>query len=306
MRECWKRVKVASSIDLPHEKTVKLYYRLTKPGIVYGNALSAIAGFFLASSIDKVFSLVSFIGMLLGICLIMGSGCVFNNYLDRSIDQKMNRTKKRSLITGEISPRNALIFGSILGIIGSLFLFFLTNILTLVIALVGFIFYVIIYGIAKRNTPHSTEIGAISGAIPPIVGYVAVTNQLDVMVLILFLLLSTWQMVHFYAIALFRKSDYRAAHIPLFSVVYGNQKTKKAIVFYLCFFLIITTLPTVIGKTGILYLAAILLYNSYWLYNTVASYRVLTTESWSKKVFGNSLMALLVLCVGLSIGALLP
>jgi len=196
-----------------HLATVKKYYRLTKPGIIYGNSLMFVAGFFLASRNGVDWML--FFESLLGLSFIIGSACVFNNYADRDLDAKMERTKKRGIPSGRVSGRNALIFGTVLGSIGTLVLYYFTNGYALGAALAGFVVYVFLYTPLKRKTSLALYVGAVAGAMPPVVGYAAVANTFDVWALGLFIALFIWQLPHFIAIAVFRFEDYSAAGIPL-------------------------------------------------------------------------------------------
>src|SRR3989442_676200 len=145
------------------------YYQLTKPGLVYGNAVAVIAGFALASRGNFNFTL--FLETLIGISLVMASGCVFNNYIDRDIDAVMERTKDRALVIGAVSGRGTLVYGTLLGALGFLALALWTNLLTVIVALTGFFFYVVLYTIlSKRRSVYGTVIGSVSGAVPPVVG----------------------------------------------------------------------------------------------------------------------------------------
>ena len=211
---------------------IKTYYLLTKPGIIYGNSINTAGGFLLAAK--GVIDPLLFLAALIGTAFVIGSACVFNNYIDREIDEKMARTKKRALVTGDIPVKNALIFGTLLGILGFLILFSYTNLLTGVIGVIGVVMYVVVYGYFKRRTVHGTLIGSISGAIPPVAGYTAVTNLIDTGAILLFLILVFWQMPHFYAIAVYRIEDYKKAGIPVLSVVKGIPTTKKTDSFLYC------------------------------------------------------------------------
>ena len=208
---------------------IKDYYTLTKPGIIYGNAITVIAGFFLASSSVLEWRLLPLI--LIGISLIIASGCVFNNYIDRDIDSLMERTKKRALVVGSIPSLYALVYGAVLGLLGTGVLLFFTNYTTVLVALAGLFVYVVVYSLwLKRTSVHSALIGGISGAIPPVVGYVAVSGTLDIGALLLFSILVLWQMPHSFAIAIYRLGDYQAAHIPVLPVMRGVSITKLQII----------------------------------------------------------------------------
>lgn len=280
------------------------YYKLTKPGIVRGNAITALGGFFLAAR--GHINLTVLLAMVTGLSLIIASGCVWNNYLDRNIDKKMKRTQKRALVTGAISVRSALIFGTILGLLGTYLLIHFTTMLTAAIALFGFVAYVIIYGIGKRKTVHGTAIGSISGSIPPVVGYVAVTNQLDLGALLLFLVLVCWQMPHFYAIAIMRMKDYAKAGIPVLPVKRGVYATKVQIVLYIIVFILACMALTFCGYTGYTYTLVMGLVGLFWLDRSIRGFRVDNDRKWAGKVFGFSLLALLVFSVMISVNSLLP
>ncbi|MEZ0286312.1 MAG: heme o synthase, partial [Candidatus Paceibacterota bacterium] len=234
---------------------VKTYYLLTKPGIIMGNGIAAIAGFALAS--EGRFHPLLFLGLLVGLALVIASACVVNNYLDRDIDEKMARTKNRALVKGLISGKSALIFASTLGILGTLILFFFTNTLTAAVGLFGWFFYVVVYTLLKRRTVYGTLIGSISGAIPPVAGYCAVANRIDVGALILFVTLCLWQMPHFFAIAIYRLKDYKAADIPVLPIKSGIQNTKIHMVLYATAYTISAAYLTILGYTGFTYLVVV-------------------------------------------------
>lgn len=281
----------------------RAYYRLAKPGIVYGNAIAAIAGFFLAAGLSVDW--VRFAEMLIGVALVMASGCVFNNYIDRDIDKKMNRTKNRALVSGEISARNALIYGSLLGIVGT-YLLFLTNILTALLGIFGWVAYVVMYGIGKRKTVHGTVIGSVSGAMPPVIGYAAVANRLDAGALLLFLILVFWQMPHFYAIAMFRRNEYAAAKIPVLPLIKGMDNTKRQIMAYIAAFLVASVMLSVLGYAGYTYAAVLTVLGLYWLFRGWKGFGAVSDEKWARSMFGFSLVILLVFCSMLALEAFLP
>ena len=284
--------------------SVKTYYRLAKPGIVYGNAIAAIAGFLFASQGSPQLGL--FLAMLVGISLVMASACVFNNYIDRDIDDAMARTKSRALVTGEISVRSALIYATVLGVVGTLLLVFFTNPLTAAVALFGHFAYVVVYGYAKRKTVHGTVVGSVSGAVPPVVGYVAVTNSIDIVAVLLFFILVLWQMPHFYAIAMYRLHDYKAAGIPVLPVVKGARRTKIEMLVYIVVFIGAASLLTVLGYAGYTYLAVMLLLGARWLQLGIQGFSAKNDALWARQLFKFSLYVLLGFCVAISLDAFLP
>ena len=277
----------------------KIYLSLTKPGIIFGNIITAIGGFFLASK--GQIDIVLLLAMIVGLSLIIASACVFNNIIDRDIDVKMARTKNRALVTHRVFTRNAILYAIVLGMVGIFILLFLTNLLTLCISLIGFFFYVVVYGIGKRRTVYGTVIGSISGAVPPVVGYCAVSNQFDLGALLLFVILVLWQMPHFYAIAIFRSTDYAAASIPVLPLKKGMHETKIQMIVYIIAFIIATMLLTVFGITGSAYLIIALLLGLWWLFVGVKGFSTTDDKKWARKMFRTSLIVLTLLCVMLSV-----
>lgn len=211
---------------------IKEYYRLAKPGIVYGNALVAAAGFLYVA--HTPINWLLFLAMLVGLSLVMASACVCNNYADRDIDAAMVRTRSRPLVAGTIPLRSALIYGASLGIVGGALLFFYTTFLAFAVALVGFVLYVFLYTPLKHVSAHALWVGAVAGATPPVVGYVAITNSLDTTALWFFIFLFIWQVPHFLAIAVYRFEEYHAAGVPLFIKKAPSKGARKAgrLVFY--------------------------------------------------------------------------
>ncbi|MBI2743275.1 MAG: protoheme IX farnesyltransferase [Chlamydiales bacterium] len=260
---------------------IKTYYKLIKPGIIFGNLVTCIGGFILASKGEiNALLLLAAAG---GLSLIIASGCVFNNYIDRDADAKMERTRERALVKQTISAPHALIFALILGCAGAAILALFTNLLTLLIALIGFVIYVTAYSLLKYHSTHATLVGAVAGATPPVVGYCAVTGRLDAAALILFAILFLWQMPHFYAIAIYRFQDYAAASIPVLPIRKGVPATRAQIVIYATIFALTTPLLTLFGYTGYLYLAVTSLAALIWL---VLCLRKQADEKlWARRVF---------------------
>jgi protoheme IX farnesyltransferase len=283
---------------------IQAYYRLTKPGIIQGNLLMVVAGYLLASSTHIHF--VSFVGVLAGTALTIGASCVVNNYIDRDIDKKMARTKKRALVQGDISARSALVFSVVLGIAGSLTLFLCTNIRTLAVGWLGIFFYVVMYSIFKRRSVHGTLVGSVAGALPPVAGYVAFTNHFDLGALLLFLIMTAWQMTHFYAIATYRQADYKAAGVPVLPVVKGTRETKIQMLVYCVLFIVATTLLTVYDYAGYTYMAVTVALGLWWLRACVQGFTAKDDTIWAKSIFRKSLIILLVLSIMISLGPVLP
>lgn len=282
----------------------KAYYKLTKPGIIYGNTLTAAAGLLLASKghID----ITLFTATLLGVALVIACGCVLNNYIDRGIDAKMARTKKRALVSGEISGASALTFAGALGILGSLTILLWVNNLVLLLGGIALFSYVVLYGIAKRRTVHSTLVGTIPGALPLVAGYCAVTGHFDTGAALLFLIMVCWQMPHFYAIAIFRRSDYAAANLPVLPVKKSIRLTKIQMMLYITAFIGANALLTIFDYTGYIYLTVMALIGLAWLRLSIKGFKATDDTKWARKLFGFSLIVLLVFCIMLSVDVLLP
>ena len=208
------------STDVENARMLRNYYQVTKPGIIFANMISATGGYFLASKGDVDISLPMTIA---GISLVIASGCVLNNYLDRDLDRRMARTCNRVLARGLMSPTAAGCYALALGVGGMALLALTTNILCVAILFAGFLVYVGIYSLyLKRHSIHAPLVGSLAGATPPVAGYCAASGQFDMGALILFSIFALWQMPHFYAIAIYRLDDYAAAGIPVFPLQRGD------------------------------------------------------------------------------------
>lgn len=288
------------------------YYRLTKPGIVYGNALSAIAAFLYGARWEPWqfggwgSAAALFSAMLFGISLVIASACVYNNYIDRDIDRKMERTRIRALVTGTIPVRSALIFGTALGLIGLAILLSFVNALTAAIALFGWLSYVLIYGWAKRRGWWGALVGSVPGAVPIVVGYVAVAGRFAPPAFLLFLTMVAWQMPHFYAIAMFRRKDYLAAGIPTLANVKGMHAAKLQAFFFICIFLLFSPLLFVFDYAGYAYGVIMLALSLAWLWRAVRSDKSKNDIEWGRSIFLFSLLVLLGFCLALAASPLLP
>lgn len=283
------------------------YYKLAKPGIIYGNLLTVTAGFLLAckgSFGGYLYLLLA--ATLLGIACVIGSACVFNNYIDRNIDKVMQRTRKRATVTGHISKRATLVYGTVLGLIGFYLLLEWTNLLVVSLGLLAYVDYIVFYGYTKRHSVHGTVVGSISGALPVVAGYCAVTQRLDLIAAALFLILVCWQMPHFYAIAIFRGKDYAAAHIPVLPLAKGINITKRYMVAYITAFILATVWIWFLGYGNYVYLALVLGMGLYWLWLGFKGFKTKDDSRWARQMFLASLLIILFLSLILSVGTLLP
>ena len=280
--------------------SLKHFIQITKPGIIFGNVLSVAGGFFLASKGDIDF--VVFLAAVIGTSLVVASGCVFNNCIDRDIDQRMERTRNRVLVQGLVSMKLALLYASILGIGGVSLLYTYANPLAALLGVIGFVVYVGLYSLYfKRKSVHGTLIGSLSGAMPPVIGYCAVTNSFDFAALTLLVMFSLWQMPHSYAIAIFRFNDYSAAKIPVLPVKRGILVTKRHILLYILAFLVATLMLTVGGYAGLNYLAVAAGMGMYWLYMAWKGYKAADDTVWARKLFVFSIFTITALSVMMSV-----
>jgi protoheme IX farnesyltransferase len=279
---------------------LRAYYTLAKPGIIYGNLFTAVGAFFLGSHWHP--NLIAGLCMTLGLGAIIGSASVFNNYFDRDIDSKMERTKNRPSVTGAVSGTAMLLYGSILALIGSALLFFFVNTGATLAALFGWFSYVVLYTLlSKRGSEWGTFIGGSSGAMPPAVGYIATTGNVDVVAITLFLMLVFWQMPHAYGIALYRLKDYEAAAIPVLPIARSIRRTKIETLIYILLFIVTTLYLTKIGATNTAFALIATAITIYWLFVTYTEWSNPDVTRFGKRVFLTSLIVLVVVFVAMGI-----
>ncbi|GGP68698.1 heme o synthase [Shewanella saliphila] len=277
------------------------YVQVTKPGIIMGNLISVAGGFLLAAQGNVDLTLM--FATMIGLSLVVASGCAINNCIDRDIDAKMQRTCKRVTVTGELSISSVLMFGLGIGVIGFAMLAIFTNSLAVLFAAIGYVVYVGVYSLyMKRHSVYGTLVGSFSGAVPPVVGYCAVTGQMDMGAIILLLMFSLWQMPHSYAIAIFRFDDYAAANIPVLPVAEGMAKAKLHIVLYIAVFALVSVLLPLAGYTGIAFTAVTCATSFWWLAMALKGYRQdINLQSWARQVFGFSIITITALSVTMAL-----
>lgn len=283
------------------------YYYLMKPGIVFSNALTATAGFLFAMS-QQPAQWQTGVGVVVGTAMIIASACVINNIIDRDVDRRMKRTQKRALVTGKISPLHAAIYGAAIGVIGFSLLVWLTNPVAVLIGAIAYIWYVVIYGYAKRKSEHGTLVGTVPGALPPVAGYVAVTGAVDLAAVFLFFMLVFWQMAHFYSIAIYRKDEYMRAGIPILTVVRGVRPAVIQIIVYAFGFMIVTLLPTIFGYTGAAYAIVMFAAGGLWFMESLRllPLKARALDRAARRLFGVSLIVNIVMCLAIAAGGYLP
>jgi protoheme IX farnesyltransferase len=228
------------------------YLDLTKPGITLMVLFTTLAGLWLASRGIPPLGLTFF--ALLGTGLASAAAATFNNLLDRDLDATMERTRDRPLPAGRLRPAEALALGVSLTVASLTVLSALVNLLSAFLALLAIFAYVAIYTAwLKRSTPLGTVFGGVVGAIPPMIGWTAVTGQIDAGALVLFAILFLWQPPHFWALALLRTEEYRAAGLPMLPVVRGPEATWRQIVLYIAALLPVSLLLYPLGLVGLEY-----------------------------------------------------
>src|SRR5690606_220790 len=244
------------------------YLELTKPRVVMLLMLTAIVGMFMATP-DMVPLDVLLLGSL-GMAFAMGAAAAVNHVVDQRIDAIMARTGNRPIVQGKISPQRALVFAAALSTASMFILSFFINPLTAFLTLFGIVGYAFIYTLyLKRATPQNIVIGGLAGAIPPLLGWTAVTNQIDPHALLLVLIIFIWTPPHFWALAIHRRDDYAKAGIPMLPVTHGIEYTKSSVLHYTLLLAICTLLPYLTGMSGLIYLSATLILNAIFLYYAV-------------------------------------
>lgn len=281
------------------------FYRLTKPRVTYGNLITTVAGYLFAANGHIDWTL--FIALTIGTWLIIASACVINNYLDQDIDALMERTKSRPLLTHEVTDRQAIVFGGLLGSVGFIMLGLWTNEWVVGVGLFGWIVYVWLYGaFGKRKSIHGTLVGALSGAAPILAGYVAVNPRLDWVGLALFGVIFFWQMPEFYAISIFRRKEYARAGVPVSAVARGVPATIRQIFVYTILAILTTLALGLSSLTSWTMWIVLLAVSLRWLRIVIEGLNVKDTVAWAKKEFHFALIFLVIFSIIISINPYLP
>lgn len=242
-------------VDLAQKQSVSWrdFYEMCKPRVVMLMILTSLVGMFLA--VPGMVPLDVLILGNLGIALVAGSGAAVNHLIDYKVDSLMRRTHNRPIPQGRVDPRHAAVFAAVIGVIGMTILLLWVNPLCAWLTLASFVGYAFIYtGYLKRATPQNIVIGGLSGAMPPLLGWSAVTGTIEPGALILVLIIFAWTPPHFWALAIHRKDEYAKTGIPMLPVTHGEQLTKVHILLYTIIMVMITLLPWLTGMSGPLYL----------------------------------------------------
>ena len=259
---------------------------LCKPKIVLLLTLTALVGMLL--TIEFYSNIFSGLGSLLGFAFLAASSAALNQIFDRETDKNMERTKKRPLAKGDITLSQALTFTAVLLFVGSSMLLYFSNLLTLLITTFGFIFYSLVYTIyLKWTTPQNIVIGGLSGALPPLIGWTAVTNEISLLPLILVLIIFLWTPPHFWPLAIDRMEEYKKEGVPMMPIAKGVSRTKKEMVIYAVLLLGASLSPFFYGLTGYFYLISTTALNLYFIYLCI-SYLNDDNNQLSMKIFNFS------------------
>ena len=236
---------------------------------------------------------------LAGVALVAGSAAAINQVADHRIDAVMRRTRGRPLPAGNLSPRRVLAFAAIIGVAGTVILVLWVNWLTALLTVLSLVGYAFVYTrFLKYATPQNIVIGGAAGATPPLLGWTAVTGQVDFPALLLFLIIFAWTPPHFWALALYRKDDYAAAGVPMLPVTHGEDYTRLHVLLYTLLLALITMLPFATGMSGAIYLFAALLLNAVFLYYAV-SLKITRRRDKAIETFVFSIIYLLLLFAAL-------
>ena len=272
------------------KNNIKAYVESSKPKVVALMIFTSFIGMLLAEPLALNLE-VLLVGNL-GIALMSLSAGSINQLLDQKIDSIMLRTKRRPLVMGVLAPKNVIIYAVTLAATGFLLLYFLINTLTAWLTFASLVGYAFVYTLyLKRRTPQNIVIGGAAGATPPLLGWTAMTGQVDLIAVVLFLIIFFWTPPHFWALALYRKEEYFAAKIPMLPVTHGEQYTRVHITLYTFMLTIVSFMPFIIKFSSYFYLAGAFLLNLIFLYYVLKMQR-LKNNYLANKIFNYSIIYL--------------
>lgn len=279
------------------------YYEMCKPNVVLLMLLTSLVGMFMA--VPGMVPWDVLVWGNLGIAMSAASAAVVNHVIDRRIDGQMGRTHNRPVAKGKVAPAHALIFAAVLAVVGMGVLYVLINPLTAWLTLSSSVGYALVYTLyLKRATPQNIVIGGIAGAMPPLLGWVAVTGTVDPNALLLVLIIYTWTPPHFWALAIHKRDEYAKVEVPMLPVTHGLEFTGLQVLLYTVLLVISTMLPYVVGMSGFIYLVGVTLLNMRFLYWAWKLYRGAYQQAM--KTFWFSIIYLMVLFALLLVDHYLP
>jgi protoheme IX farnesyltransferase len=269
------------------------YLALTKPRIVMLAAFCALIGMLLAAESLVPWQILVF--GTAGISLLAGAGFAFNCVIERTIDARMARTRARPLARGEVGTAPAIAFAGAIGLLGAVLLYFFVNPLTMWLTLATFVGYAVVYTVLlKPATPQNIVIGGASGAMPPVLGWAAVANEVSAPALVLFLIIFVWTPPHFWSLALYRIDDYRKSGLPMLPVTHGAEFTRLNILLYTLLLVATSLMPYLIGMSGAFYLASALALGAVFVAYAWRMWRSYS-DALARKTFGYSIFYLAAL-----------
>lgn len=280
-----------------YSNTVRDYLALTKMNVVLVMLFTVLVGYLLASDLSVDFSRL--VATLVGVGACAMSGAVLNHLVDRYRDTQMQRTKRRPVASGKVSAESAFLFSMVLLMLGCLTLFTYTNTLTVVLSVASMFAYGVVYSLwLKPATPQNITVGGLAGAMPPLLGYAAVTGQVGPEALLWVLIIFTWTPPHFWALAIYKKEDYEKAEVPMMPVTHGIEFTAFQAWLYCLLLCVVSVIPVLIGSQGFIYLVMVTAIN--------AKFTWLTYKMWcqpsnpnARKTFRYSIIYILWLFAAL-------
>ena len=282
--------------------TVLAYFRLTKPRIVGLLVVTTVPAMILAEGGMPSFWLM--VATVVGGSVVAGGANAMNMYFDRDIDQLMRRTQGRPVPAGQVEPERAAMFGLLLGAGGFVFLNLTVNLLAAGLTIAAFAFYVFVYTLVlKRNTSLNIVIGGAAGAMPPVIGWAAVTDEISISAIVMFAIVTAWTPPHFWALSLNFAGDYKRAGVPMLPVVAGPDETRKQILLYSVGLVITSVMLTIVGVAGYIYLAAALVLGAGFMYYAVRLWRDGSARN-SMALFRYSMLYLALLFAAIAVDGL--
>lgn len=282
------------------DTTFEDYFSLLKPGVMSLVVFTGIAGWWVAPGREDMhpfFSIVSLLALALG----SGAAGAFNMWYERHLDALMKRTKGRAIPQGKIDPDNALGFAIFATMTSVMLMGLVANWFAAFLLLFASFFYVVIYTVwLKPRTPQNIVIGGAAGAFPPMIGWAVVTGDISLFPILLFLIIFMWTPPHFWALSLFANADYKAANIPMMSVVRGEKSTKIQMMVYTLLLAIVAMLPWVLGYTGMIYGISSLVLNVLFIASAAHTLKTPDLKA-AKTMFGYSVFYLFALYLALMI-----
>ncbi len=273
------------------------FFQLTKPRVVSLIVFTAVIGMFLAA--PGTVPLRPLVFGTLGVALVAGAAAAVNCLLEQAIDAQMLRTQRRPLPQGQITRKQTVMFALLLGGLGLLILYFWVNPLTMVLTLATFVGYAVVYTLLlKPLTPQNIVIGGASGAMPPVLGWAAITGEVSPDALILFLIIFAWTPPHFWSLALYRKEEYAQAGVPMLPVTHGDRFTRLSILLYTVLMVGVSLLPVASGMSRLPYLLAALVLGAGFIRHAVGVWKD-SGDYWARKTFRYSIVYLACLFAAL-------